>query len=109
MAQAIRTIDHEEIREWIEAHGGMPAVVEGTHSEGSGILRVDFGAPEDNLEAISWEEFFRIFDENDLAFVYQADTDGAESYFSKFVARQDDSDVGGQDLDASDMGVSDDL
>jgi hypothetical protein len=48
---------------------------------------VDFGEPEENLEEISWDEFFAIFDENDLAFLHQEKTaDGKVSRFNKFVA-----------------------
>lgn len=106
MAQAIRTIDHEEIREWVESRGGQPAVVEGTHDEfGSGILRIDFGTAEESLEEMEWDEFFRVFDANDLAFVYQdATEDGTESTFCKFIARSEDSDVGGwaEEVEADD-------
>ena len=40
---------------------------------GGGILRIDFpgGAGEEELEQIDWEEWFRRFDEHNLAFVYQ--------------------------------------
>lgn len=113
MAQTTRTIDHQEIKEWIEARGGSPAVVEGTHDEfGSGILRVDFGDGEEDLEELSWEEFFRVFDINDLAFVYQEDTEAiTDSYSCKFVARIDPEE--GADLDSgmNDSGpdVSDEL
>lgn len=40
--------------------------------------------------ADSWDEWFRSFDENDLAFLYQEETkDGAGSRFSKLVSRND--------------------
>lgn len=91
MAQATRTTDHEEIREWVESRGGSPAVIEGTSDGfGSGILRVDFGLLEEPLQDISWEEFFRVFDDNDLAFEYEAAENGAESYTCRFVARHAD-------------------
>lgn len=52
------------------------------------ILRIDFGEPEDTLEPIEWDEFFRIFDENDLAFLHQDEAGGGEtSRFNKFVER----------------------
>jgi len=109
MAQAVRTIDHEEIREWIEARGGMPAVVEGTNDgEGSGILRIDWGdnAEAEQLDEVGWEEFFRIFDENNLAFLYQEETsEGPESYACRFVARDEEM----QDQAELEMGEDDDL
>lgn len=87
MSEAVQTTDHATIRRWIEERGGHPARVKGA-GEG-GILRVDFGEPEDNLEKIEWEAFFSIFDENELAFLYQDETKGGKtSRFNKFVARQ---------------------
>lgn len=87
MSEAVQTTDHAIIRRWIEERDGHPARVKGA-GEG-GILRVDFGEPEDNLEEIEWEAFFSIFDENDLAFLYQDETKGGKtSRFNKFVARQ---------------------
>ena len=86
MSASQTTTSHKTIRSWIEARDGRPARVK-TSGDG-GILRVDFGRPEDNLEEISWDEFFDIFDKNELAFLYQDKTeDGKTSRFSKFVAR----------------------
>ena len=80
------TTDHDEIRKWAEARDGHPAKVD-TGGKG-GILRIDFGEPEDNLTQIEWDEFFKIFDENKLDFLYQEETsDGGKSRFNKFVNR----------------------
>jgi hypothetical protein len=84
------TTDHEEIRNWVEERDGHPAIVKGTEKGGSALLRVDYPgfSGEDKLEEITWDEFFKIFDENKLAFLYQDKTeDGGLSRFSKFVAR----------------------
>ena len=84
------TKDHNTIKNWTEERDGKPAVVESTtnSSEGGGLLRINFpGYAEDNLKNISWEEFFRIFDDNRLQFLYQEETkDGGESRFFKFVS-----------------------
>ncbi|TCU09683.1 hypothetical protein [Rhizobium sullae] len=86
MSASNTTTDHQEIRNWVEARQGHPARVKGR--EPGGILRIDFGEPEESLEKISWDKFFEIFDENKLAFLYQEKTDdGRTSRFSKFVAR----------------------
>jgi hypothetical protein len=86
MSEAVQTTDHTTIRRWIEDRGGHPARVKGARE--GGILRVDFGEPEDNLEEIQWEDFFSIFDENELAFLYQDETKGGKtSRFNKFVER----------------------
>lgn len=83
------TTDHGVIQRWIEERGGRPAVVGATYQQnGGGVLRVDFGDPEENLEEISWQEFFDIFDENDLQFLYQDDLEsGQESRFYEFTNR----------------------
>lgn len=84
------TTDHEEIQQWVEERGGRPAIVKGTEKRGSALLRIDYPGyeGEDTLEAIEWDEFFEIFDENKLAFLYQDETaDGGQSRFSKFVER----------------------
>jgi hypothetical protein len=81
MSAAKTTTDHVSIRDWAEARDGHPAIVK-TDGPG-GILRIDFGEQEEGLEKISWPEFFRIFDENGLAFLYQDDK--GKSRFNKFV------------------------
>ena len=86
MTEATATTDHDAIRAWAEERGGRPARVKGT-GEG-GILRIDFDPPEDALEELEWEEFFRIFEDSELAFLHQDRTeDGATSRFNKFVSR----------------------
>ena len=85
MSAAEPTVDHDAIKRWAEKHGGRPAKVE-TGGRG-GILRLDFGEKEPNLSEISWDEFFQIFDDNDLALLLPQD---AESRFNKFVSRPKD-------------------
>ena len=93
MSSATRTIDHDEIRAWVEARGGRPArVASSGRKEGGGILRIDFDNPgggrDERLEEIGWDEWFRIFDENGLAFLHQDETSGgAQSRFNKLVGR----------------------
>lgn len=86
MSSASQTTNHDEIRRWIEDRQGIPSRVKDS-GEG-GILRVDFGEPEEALEPIEWDEFFQIFEKSDLAFLHQDKTeDGKLSRFSKFVSR----------------------
>ena len=93
MSISKRTTDHDEIRQWAEARNGKPARVPGTNDNAdAGLLRIDF--PENNeeeqeeLEEITWDEFFEKFDERRLAFVYQERTaEGRESRFNKLVSR----------------------
>ncbi|MEA2332796.1 MAG: hypothetical protein QOH58_2934 [Thermoleophilaceae bacterium] len=86
------TTDHDEIRRWAEERGGKPAIVRGTEDGDGGVLRIDFpgGAGEESLEHVSWEEWFRVFDERNLAFLSQEQkADGEGSTFFKLVRRDD--------------------
>lgn len=84
MTKSTTTQDHQTIQKWAEARNGHPAKVD-TGGKG-GILRIDFGEPEEGLTAIDWEEFFRIFDAEGLQFLYQETTDdGKTSRFNKFI------------------------
>src|SRR5690349_1497621 len=84
--------NHNEIRKWAEARDGKPATVRSTASkEDVGLLRIDFPgyAGEGTLEEITWDEFFKKFDEKKLAFLYQEKTSsGEESRFFKLVSRE---------------------
>ena len=85
------TTDHDEIRKWVEQHDGKPASVRGTESgDEAGVLRIDFpgGAGSEDLEEISWDEWFAKFDSNNLAFLYQEEkASGEDSTFFKLVRR----------------------
>jgi hypothetical protein len=85
MSEATTTTDHDKIRGWVEERGGTPSRVRGT--EPGGVLRIDFGEPEEDLEEINWDTFFEIFEDRGLAFLHQEETDGGVSRFSKFVKR----------------------
>ena len=81
------TTDHDTIREWAESHGGKPAAVDRTHEKGDvGIVRLMFPkarqSEHGSLVEISWEEFFRQFEESGLALLYEKD-----GRFSKIVGR----------------------
>jgi hypothetical protein len=89
MSSGKTTTNHDEIRKWVEQRGGHPAVVSSTESDGSGLLRIDYDEPggnDDNrLHRITWDEFFRLFDANDIAFLHDPEGD---SRFSKFVSKE---------------------
>lgn len=93
-SRAKRTTDHTKIRAWAEARNGKPARVQAAgQPDDASLLRIDFPEKEhaeddDDLEEISWEEFFEKFDEKRLTFVYQDRTAaGLKSRFNKFVSR----------------------
>jgi hypothetical protein len=86
------TIEHDEIRRWVSERGGYPARVKGTNEKG-GLLRIDYPgySGEERLQTITWTEFFKAFDENQLAFLYEDETkSGEESRFSKLISRRKD-------------------
>lgn len=88
MSGSSTTQDHDTIRKWAEARDGHPSMVD-TGGEG-GILRIDFGDPEEGLTRISWDDFFDIFDRNGLRFLYQEETAAGEtSRFNRFVSGDD--------------------
>ncbi len=84
MATADRTRDHDTIRNWAEARGGHPAKVD-TGGKG-GVLRIDFDPPDETLVRIDWDEFFAIFDERGIDFLYD---EARDSRFNKFVLHPD--------------------
>jgi hypothetical protein len=90
--EAKTTTNHTTIKKWAEARGGKPVAVKRTERDGDvGLLRIDFpgysGA--ESLEEITWDAFFKKFDEKQLAFLYQEQTSsGEESRFFKLVSRE---------------------
>ena len=90
--ESMTTTDHNIIRRWIEERSGKPATVKGTGTDNDpGILRIAFPgfSQKESLKEISWDEFFRKFDQSGLAFLYQEKTAGGEkSNFNKFVKRE---------------------
>jgi hypothetical protein len=88
------TTDHEEIRQWAEERGAHPACVRGTGKKKGdiGMIRLDFPgfSGENSLEEISWDEWFKAFDKNKLALIYQEQTaEGEKSNFNKLVSREE--------------------
>jgi len=86
------TTNHEVIRKWAEERGAKPATVIGTGGNEIGVLRLMFlgysAGRSKSLKEITWEEFFRKFDENNLAFIYQEKTSrGEKSNFNKLIRR----------------------
>jgi hypothetical protein len=91
-ASSKTTTDHKKIKQWAEERGGKPCIVKGTadKNDEGGLLRLNFpGYAEDNLEEISWDKFFEIFDSRNLQFLYQEETSGGnESRFFKFISKE---------------------
>ena len=92
MSEARTTQDHRLIRQWVEARNGRPAHVKASSDdEEIGVLRIlfaDDGAGA--LSPISWEDFFTKFEERELCFLYQEETEtNAPSRFNKLISRHD--------------------
>jgi hypothetical protein len=60
----------------------MPAILRGSESG----LRFDWGEEGDGLMRLSWEEFFSLFEEHDLAFAHIEEDD---SSVYEFVPREE--------------------
>ena len=93
MSSSQTTTDHETIKGWVESRGGRPSMAPPAGGKGrkrsGGVLRCDFGPKEEGLEETSWDDFFKVFDESGLAFLYQDKTkDGKESRFNRFVRKE---------------------
>ncbi|MEX1027119.1 MAG: hypothetical protein WD049_03815, partial [Candidatus Paceibacterota bacterium] len=82
------TTDYNEIRTWVEEHGGEPAIVAGTTTENTfGALRIRF-AGDPRYRSIPWEEFLDHFESGNLAFEYNDDgIKGSPEENFKFVDR----------------------
>jgi hypothetical protein len=92
MAVATPITDHDRIRKWAEARRARPACVIGTGGRRDpAMIRFDFPRVRgsETLQAISWAEWFKAFEENRLALLVDEETeDGKKSNFNKLVSRQ---------------------
>jgi len=84
MADMKTTTDHQVIQDWIERFSGQPAAVVDPNVVGGQVgLRIDFPGHTDevlltrarNSRTISWEAFFKTFEDKQLAFEYDPDPD----------------------------------
>ncbi len=75
----VRTFKHEDIKSWAEAREARPVQVR--NFEGERVTdRVRFRFPSESFpdeEDLSWNEFFEIFDESKLEFVFEDIADDA--------------------------------
>ena len=103
------TTDHGEIRRWAEERGATPAAVIVTENDDDpSMIGLDFPgySGEGSLEQISWDEWFKKFNEHNLVLLYQEHTAGGEkSNFNKIISRETaeevNSAVGGKGRSAS--------
>ncbi|MFP4163284.1 MAG: hypothetical protein ACLFQB_01915 [Chitinispirillaceae bacterium] len=85
------TTDHKVIKKWVEEHGGVPASVQDDKAavEELGLLRIYFPSEHkpDNVNPVTWDKFFHLFDQAHLAFVYEDKAGKEQGRFFKFVSR----------------------
>lgn len=85
--QSLVTRNHDVIMQWAEERGGRPATVGGTEKgDLLGVLRLMFDdSDSDRLEEVSWDEWFKTFDERNLVMIFQENLkNGNQSNFFRF-------------------------
>lgn len=86
-----RTIEHRVVREWAEKRGLVPTTIRGTW--GSDLpTPLQLTEPEADADParieLTWDQFFEIFEDRQLAFTYQDDdVSGVPSQYYKFERR----------------------
>lgn len=85
------TTDHDEIRRWAQERNGRPVSVKHDPLNPNGCtIQIDFlyDRFDDNIHEISWDEFFDAFERDEMALVYQTETEGGRmSRFGRIVRR----------------------
>lgn len=103
MAQTRLLTDHEDIRIWAAARMGSPAIFDISPQGGTQpMLRIVFdqqayqdqdraerAANAGGYELVEWEEWFRVFDEAELALVVGPEIAGRRDSFHELVRRPD--------------------
>ncbi|BCB75930.1 hypothetical protein GCM10022251_55120 [Phytohabitans flavus] len=83
--RSLVTSSREVIQQWADRRDAAPATITGTGPEDrAGVLTFDFplGNSGSRLRRISWDDWFRSFDERNLNFMYQEErSDGRQSNF----------------------------
>ena len=101
MADTVTLTDREAIRDWAAARIGAPAIVDVSAEGGvQPMLRLVFDQaayqdqdrperPETSggVELVEWDEWFRIFDEQQLALVVGKDVPGVRDSFHEIIRR----------------------
>lgn len=74
------TTKHDEIKKWVEEHGGRPAIIGSLELNINSVgLQLNFHGKQDKeylgesvpLIYVNWEKFFEIFDKKNLALMYE--------------------------------------
>ncbi|MCC2631288.1 MAG: hypothetical protein K0S38_1097 [Candidatus Paceibacter sp.] len=78
------TKDHDEIRTWIEEHGGKPSIKEKRGTQ-RGVLDICFDEYDDEHQLVSWEEFFDTLDALNLEFRYEINSQESREFSYTFL------------------------
>ncbi|MGN8023609.1 hypothetical protein ACTJJ7_23135 [Phyllobacterium sp. 22229] len=87
MSESITLTDHQAIRDWVSARAGSPAIIDtAPEPEGTPVLRIvfepefvaDVDQPLDagGLEVVEWDDWFRLFDAQNMVFLIAKDEPG---------------------------------
>jgi hypothetical protein len=101
MAETITLTDHEAIRDWAAARMGIPAIVDASAESGTQpilLIVFDQQAYEDTdrperpqnaggYDLVEWDEWFKIFDDEQLALVVAKDVPGRRESFHEIIRR----------------------
>lgn len=101
MTETVTLTDHDTIRDWAAARMGAPAIVDISPAGGTQpmlTLVFDQAAYQDQDQAeratnsggrefVEWDDWFKIFDELDLALVVAKDQPGVRDSFHELVKR----------------------
>ncbi len=99
MSETVLLTKHEDIRDWAAARAGFPAIVDISAEGGTQpMLRLVFDqhAYQDQAERavnsggyelVEWDDWFKLFDEGELALVVGQDVPGQRDSFHQIIRR----------------------
>lgn len=102
MSETVTLTDHEAIRDWAAARAGFPVIVDVSPAGGTQpMLRLVFGqhayqdqdqaeraANAGGYELVEWDEWFQVFDEQNLALVVGKEVPGRRDSYHEIVRRE---------------------
>ena len=102
MAETMDLTDHDAIRDWAAARMGAPAIMDASAEGGTQpVLRIVFDqiAYQDQdraerpqnaggLELVEWDDWFKLFDELNLALVVAREQPGRKDRFHELIRRR---------------------
>lgn len=100
MADTMTLTDHDAIRDWAAARAGQPALADPAPGafESEPVLTIAFGQhayqdtdegadPIGGIRLIDWDEWFKLFEERQLALVVSEDRPGQRDEFHELIRR----------------------